>query len=164
MQLLQLCIPARGLPDCSRLQPAMLSFSHWLLSRWRRFRKGEVIFDTQGERAASVSLQCCPLEHPSHAAPDRARRHNSAVLYHAVDTVQAIPVVHVWACQTCCFRRWTPMQATSLHLLVEGVAVLTAKRDEGSSATSSLYSGYLFNLAVCNAFGVYIGLERAPIE
>ena len=57
-----------------------------------------------------------------------------------------------------------PMQATSLHLLVEGMAMLTAKRDEGSSATSSLYSGYLFNLAVCNAFGVYIGLERAPIE
>ena len=56
------------------------------------------------------------------------------------------------------------MQATSLHLMVEGVAMLTAKRDEGNSATSSLYSGYLFNLAVCNAFGVYIGLERAPIE
>jgi hypothetical protein len=47
--------------------------------------------------------------------------------------------------------------------MVEGVAVLTAKRD-GNSATSFLYSGYIFNLAVCNVFGVYIGLERAPIE
>ncbi|EIE18309.1 hypothetical protein COCSUDRAFT_60279 [Coccomyxa subellipsoidea C-169] len=53
--------------------------------------------------------------------------------------------------------------ATALHLMVEGVAVLTAKRD-GNSATSFLYSGYIFNLAVCNVFGVYIGLERAPIE
>ena len=56
------------------------------------------------------------------------------------------------------------MQATSLHLMVEGVAVLTASRKDGTTATSSLYSGYIFNLAVCNAFGVYIGLERAPIE
>ncbi len=56
------------------------------------------------------------------------------------------------------------MQATSLHMMVEGVAVLTASRKDGTSATSSLYSGYIFNLAVCNAFGVYIGLERAPIE
>ena len=111
-----------------------------------------------------MSLQCFPLEHPSHVAPDRARRLSSAILYHAVDTVQAIPVVHVWACQTWLLQALDPMQATSLHLLVEGVAVLTAKRDEGNSATSSLYSGYLFNLAVCNAFGVYIGLERAPIE
>ena len=55
-------------------------------------------------------------------------------------------------------------QVTSLHLMVEGVAVLTAKRDDGISATSALYSGYLFNLAICNVFGVYIGLERAPIE
>ena len=56
------------------------------------------------------------------------------------------------------------MQATSLHLMVEGVAVLAANRDDGSTASSHLYSGYLFNLAVCNAFGVFIGLERAPIE
>ena len=56
------------------------------------------------------------------------------------------------------------MQATSLHMMVEGVAVLTASRKDEHSATSSLYSGCLFNLAVCNAFGVYIGLERAPIE
>ena len=56
------------------------------------------------------------------------------------------------------------MQATSLHLMVEGVAVLTAGRTDGTTATSSLYSGYLFNMAICNAFGVYIGLERAPIE
>lgn len=55
-------------------------------------------------------------------------------------------------------------QSTSLHLMVEGVAVLTAKRDDSESATSYLYSGYLFNLAICNVFGVYIGLERAPIE
>ncbi len=48
--------------------------------------------------------------------------------------------------------------------MVEGVALLTAGRQDGTAATSSLYSGYLFNLAVCNAFGVYIGLERAPIE
>ncbi len=95
MQLLQLGVPARHLPDCSSLQSAMLSFSHWLLRRWRRFRKGEVIFDTQGERAASVSLQCLPPEHLSHAAPDRARRLSSAILYHAVGTVQAIPVVHI---------------------------------------------------------------------
>ena len=56
------------------------------------------------------------------------------------------------------------MQATSLHLMVEGVALLTASRSDGTTATSSLYSGYLFNLAICNVFGVYIGLERAPIE
>jgi hypothetical protein len=56
------------------------------------------------------------------------------------------------------------MQATSLHLMVEGVGVLAAHRDDGSTATSQLYSGSLFNLAVCNAFGVFIGLERAPIE
>jgi hypothetical protein len=56
------------------------------------------------------------------------------------------------------------MQATSLHLMVEGVAVLAANREDGSTASSHLYSGYLFNLAVCNAFGVFIGLERAPIE
>lgn len=42
--------------------------------------------------------------------------------------------------------------------------MLTASRQDGTSATSPLYSGYLFNLAICNAFGVYIGLERAPIE
>ncbi len=51
-----------------------------------------------------------------------------------------------------------------MHLMVEGVAVLTAKREVGKSATSYLYSGLLFNLAICNVFGVYIGLERAPIE
>jgi hypothetical protein len=54
-------------------------------------------------------------------------------------------------------------QATALHLMVEGIAVLRANRD-GNSARSYLYSGYIFNLAVCNVFGVYIGLERAPIE
>ena len=104
-----------------------------------------------------------PCLHPICDAPDETRCLSSARPYHAV-TVQAAPVVCGWVCQTCCFKHWFPMQATSLHLLVEGVAVLTAKRDEGNSVTSSLYSGYLFNLAVCNAFGVYIGLERAPIE
>ena len=86
-----------------------------------------------------------------------------------MDTVQGISVLCGWACKACRFKHRNLshrnlMQATSLHLMVEGVAVLTAKRDEGNSATSSLYSGYLFNLAICNAFGVYIGLERAPIE
>ena len=62
------------------------------------------------------------------------------------------------------FQYISCVQATSLHIMVEGVAVLTASRNDGSIASSPLYSGCIFNLAVCNAFGVYIGLERAPIE
>jgi len=29
---------------------------------------------------------------------------------------------------------------------------------------SAPFAAYIFNLAVCNAFGVYIGLDRTPIE
>lgn len=60
-------------------------------------------------------------------------------------------------------RLWGTMQATSLHILVEGIGELTARREYAESATSMVYSGYIFDLAICNAFGVYIGLERAPI-
>lgn len=63
--------------------------------------------------------------------------------------------------------RWsakrTLTQVTSLHILMEGIGELRARREFDESASAMLYSGYFFDIAILNAFGVYIGLERAPI-
>jgi len=48
--------------------------------------------------------------------------------------------------------------------MLEGKAVQSAKRKEAPPAQADLVSGYLFDLTVLNAFGVYIGLQGAPLE
>ena len=46
---------------------------------------------------------------------------------------------------------------------MEGIGVLSIKREFEETAESMLYSGYFFDLAIFNALGVYVGLERAAI-
>ncbi len=55
------------------------------------------------------------------------------------------------------------LQAACLHLLVEGIGLLQIKREFEETAESMLYSGYFFDLAIFNALGVYVGLERSAI-
>ena len=58
---------------------------------------------------------------------------------------------------------FTALQATSLHLLVEGIGILSIKHEFEETAESMLYSGYFFDLAILNALGIYVGLERAAV-
>ena len=132
------------------------------LFRWQCYRAGEVILDTKDPMTAdrvgddTWGLQNSAFQESIFTFTCLQLR-KTIVSQSVCNSILKLRVTYLLIGGVCA------VQATSLHILVEGIGKLTANREREEPVTSLLYSGYIFDLAICNAFGVYIGLERAPI-